>query len=160
MNPRLTVCGQVFDIRLEVQAPINGTEAYNNGTVNPIFKLEIGGYGAELQEISAFYGVAQPTVESYAFHYYEDLAAEDAKLPTFVNVLAQTYRHITLYNPGQYTVKLSYNSGMVTYATWHVLPLAESQTAKNASPPIARSPVGLSADDPRRLFSSSPTVPL
>lgn len=81
--------------------------------MNPEFSLEIGGEGGDMKELSKFYGLSDPTgalylsrvthnhspsraVESYNFTYYEDLFAQDAETPTLVNVLAKSYRHVTL----------------------------------------------------------------
>lgn len=125
------IAGQVFDIRIEVQAPLNGSSPFNGGVPSPSFKLEIGGDGGAVSEISQFYGIADPKVESYNFTYFEDLFAKDAKKPTLVNVLAKSYRHVTLYNPGKYTLRLSYNGGSETIAHWEVKPLATCKKAKN-----------------------------
>ncbi|WWC72706.1 uncharacterized protein I206_106670 [Kwoniella pini CBS 10737] len=125
------IAGQTFDLRIEVQAPVNGSEAYNNGTPDSNFSLKIGGQGGELVDAAQFFGLSDPPVEKYNFTYYEDLFAEDAKAPTPVNVLAKSYRNLQLYNPGTYEVVLSYNNGQHTKATWTVLPLAETKKAKN-----------------------------
>lgn len=143
---------KVFDIRIELQTPVNGTEAYNGGIVNPIFKLEIGGKGQPLQEISAFYQIDAAPVEAYSYSYFEDLFARDNNSATLVNVLSQTYRHITLYafflsssyhisktnlcyytsfNPGLYTVLFTYNNGSTTSAEWEVRDLVDAPTTKN-----------------------------
>ncbi|GAA5851374.1 hypothetical protein JCM9279_001122 [Rhodotorula babjevae] len=125
------IAGQVFDIRIEVQAPANGSSPYNNGVPSSDFALYIGGKGADEQEISTFYDIEDPAVESYNFTYFEDLFARDNDSATLVNVLARTYRHVNLFNPGEYELKLKYNGGSETVAHWTVLPLAESRKAKN-----------------------------
>lgn len=80
---------------------------------------------------AAFYNIEEPPVTAYNFSYYEDLFARDGDNATFVNVLTKSYRHVTLYNPGDYTAKLTYNNGMETIAHWTVLPLCEKPPAKN-----------------------------
>ncbi|KAL8291314.1 hypothetical protein RQP46_002292 [Phenoliferia psychrophenolica] len=125
------IAGQVFDLRIEVQAPVNGTEAYNGGVPSLDFALEISGDGGKPLEISQFLNRPDPTVEKYNFTYYEDLFAQDAKTPVLVNVLAKSYRYLTLYNPGKYTLTLRYNNGMTTVAHYEVKELAKSKTAKN-----------------------------
>ncbi|ORY59419.1 alkaline-phosphatase-like protein [Leucosporidium creatinivorum] len=125
------IAGQVFDIRLEVQAPANGSAPFNGGVPYPEFVLEIGGHGTELTPISNFYQIAEPPVEEHSFSYYEDLFYEQNKTKTLVHALSKSYRHVTLYNPGEYVLKLSYNGGMTTIAHWTVLPLAEKPCAKN-----------------------------
>ncbi|WRT70827.1 uncharacterized protein IL334_007826 [Kwoniella shivajii] len=125
------IAGQTFDLRIEVQAPVNGSEAYNNGQPDNNFSLKIGGQGGNLVDASEFFGLTDPTVEKYNFTYYEDLFAEEAHAPTPVNVLAKSYRNLQLHNPGTYDVVLTYNNGDTTTATWTVAPLAESKKAKN-----------------------------
>ncbi|GAA6027002.1 hypothetical protein JCM8097_006030 [Rhodosporidiobolus ruineniae] len=126
------LAGQVFDIRIEVHAPLNGTEAYNNGVPDEDFALYIRGKGAkDMQEVSQFYSIDDPKASSYNFTYYEDLFAQEANTPTLVNVLAKDYRHLTLYNPGEYELVLKYNGGMETLANWDVRPLAEKRCARN-----------------------------
>lgn len=51
---------ETFDIRVEVQAPVNGTEAYNNGVPNEAFSLKIGGEGAELIDVTKFFSIEDP----------------------------------------------------------------------------------------------------
>lgn len=124
--------GQTFDIRVEVQAPVNGSQAYNGGVVNTDFKLEIGGEGAELIDITQFFGLEDPQAEKYNFTWYEDLFAEDAKAPTPVNVVAKSYRNVQLHNPGRYKVKLTFNGGETQEATWEVRPIPDDcKKAKN-----------------------------
>lgn len=45
---------------MEVQAPVNGSEAFNNGQVNPNFNLQIGGQGSELVDVTQFFGLEDP----------------------------------------------------------------------------------------------------
>ncbi|WVQ86106.1 hypothetical protein IAT38_008274 [Cryptococcus sp. DSM 104549] len=125
------IAGQTFDIRVEVQAPANGTEAYNNGVPDKDFALKIGGRGAELIDVTKFFGIEDPEVESYNFTYYEDLFAEEegSKIP--VAVLAKSYRNLQLHSPGTYDLEFTYNDGSVTKATWTVAELAEKKKAKN-----------------------------
>jgi hypothetical protein len=54
---------ETFDIRIEVQAPVNGSEAYNNGKPDPNFSVKIGGEGAELMDVTTFFGIADPAGE-------------------------------------------------------------------------------------------------
>ncbi|WVQ95315.1 hypothetical protein IAU59_002410 [Kwoniella sp. CBS 9459] len=125
------IAGQTFDIRIEAQAPVNGSEAYNNGTPDEEFHLKIAGQGGQLVDVTEFFGLTEPDVERYNFTYYEDLFAEDAHAPTPVNVLAKSYRNLQLHNPGTYEVELTYNGGQTTKATWVVEPLADCKKAKN-----------------------------
>ncbi|GAA5888058.1 hypothetical protein JCM6882_000266 [Rhodosporidiobolus microsporus] len=126
------LAGQVFDIRVEVQAPVNGTQAYNGGVPAEDFALYIRGKGAaEMQELSQFYQIEQPETERYNFTYYEDYYQQEADTPVLVNVLARQYPHLTLFNPGKYELLLKYNGEMSTYAEWEVKPLAEKRDAKN-----------------------------
>jgi hypothetical protein len=73
--------GQVFDIRLEVHAPVNGSEAYNAGVPDEKFSLQIqrAGHGG-VKTAKDFFGRAEPGLEKWTFSYYEDLFAQDAKV--------------------------------------------------------------------------------
>nr|XP_031862632.1 uncharacterized protein CI109_002130 [Kwoniella shandongensis]KAA5529704.1 hypothetical protein CI109_002130 [Kwoniella shandongensis] len=125
------IAGQTFDIRIEVHAPVNGSEAYNNGQPGQDFSIKIGGQGADPVDLTQFFGISDPIVESYNFSYYEDLFAEDEHAHTPVNVLAKSYRNLQLHNPGTYDLVFTYNDGMTTTAQWTVLPLADCKKAKN-----------------------------
>lgn len=45
-------------------------------------------------------------------------------------MLSKTYRHVALYEPGKYIVKLAYNSGFTTVANWEVMPLSCEKEGK------------------------------
>jgi hypothetical protein len=49
------IAGQTFDIRVEVQAPVNGSEAYNGGKADPNFTLQIAGLGGKLEDVTEFF---------------------------------------------------------------------------------------------------------
>lgn len=106
--------------------------------------MVIAGGDSEPIDITQFFSIEEPegtpltlfladmTVQSYNFTYYEDLFASKAEAPTPVNVLAKSYRNVQLHKPGQYTVTFTYNDGQTTVAKWDVLPLMEKPKAKNA----------------------------
>lgn len=123
--------GQYFDLRLEVHAPVNGSEAYNNGVPDEEFSVTIAKEGSEAKSITDFFAVEEPVVETWSFKWYEDLYAEDTKTPSVVNVASKIYRRLALYEPGTYTVTLTYYDGKTTTAEWLVRPLATSKKAKN-----------------------------
>ncbi|KAK0654870.1 alkaline phosphatase [Cercophora newfieldiana] len=130
--------GQLFDIRFEVHAPKNGSEAFNNGVPDEKFtativKEEKGhGKGPRAKSLTEFFGLKQePKLEKWTFSWFEDLFAKDAKTPSVVNVASKVYRSVALYEPGTYTVVLDYYGGKTTVATWVVRPLAEKKKAKN-----------------------------
>lgn len=66
-----------------------------------------------------------------SFAHSQDLFAQDAKTPTLVNVKAKSYRHVALYEPGEWKIVLKYNGGSETVAKWTVLPISEKRLAKN-----------------------------
>lgn len=72
--------GQVFDIRVEVHAPINGSEAYNNGVADEQFKLTIQKAGAKGKAAATYFDRPEPSLEKWSFKYFEDLFAQDAKV--------------------------------------------------------------------------------
>jgi hypothetical protein len=51
---------ETFDIRVEVQAPVNGSEAYNGGTPSSEFSVVIAGDGAEPVDITQFFQLEDP----------------------------------------------------------------------------------------------------
>ena len=124
------LAGQFFDIRVEVHAPVNGSEA-NGGVPDQNFKLDIAKAGAAATSAATFFKVAEPQIERWNFTWFEDLFAVDAKKPSVVNVAAKAYRKLALYEPGKYTATLTYYNGSKTVANWVVRPLAEVKKAKN-----------------------------
>lgn len=114
------IASQTFDIRAEVHAPVNGSEAYANGVVDKEFTIYIGGEGAELVPISQFFNVPEPAVATHNFTYYEDLFARDARAPVPVNAASKSYRNLQLRNPGRYRVVVTTKSGLRNEAYWEV----------------------------------------
>jgi hypothetical protein len=123
--------GQEFDIRFEVHAPKNGSEAFNNGVPDEKFTATIAKDGQEPKSIAEFFKHSEPALEKWTFSWYEDLFARDAKTPSVVNVASKAYRRVALYEPGDYTVTLKYYDGKTTTAKWTVRPLATKKKAKN-----------------------------
>lgn len=125
--------GQYFDLRFEVHAPVNGSEAFNSGVPDTAFTTSITKKGGRAQSIEAFFGLSEPPkLETWTFSWYEDLFASAAKKASFVNVASKVYRHIALYEPGEYTVSLSYYNGTkTTEAVWTVRPFSPKRKAKN-----------------------------
>lgn len=82
--------------------------------------------------ISTYFKLPEPALERWAFSYYTDYFAQDARAPTPVNVTSKVWRRVALYKPGTYTVNLSYNNGSSsTVAEWYVRPVEPVRTAKN-----------------------------
>ena len=123
------LAGQFFDIRLEVHAPLNGTEA-TDGKPDEDFTFTISKVGGTAQSASEFFGVDEPELETWDFSWYEDLFAEDADTPVIVNVASKAYRRVALYEPGEYEAVLNYN-GTSTTAYWLVRDLSEVRKTKN-----------------------------
>jgi len=62
------LAGQLFDIRLEVHAPLNGTEASRNGVPDEAFTFCIRKSGKSLCEAATkFFGMSEPKVEKWSF---------------------------------------------------------------------------------------------
>ena len=123
--------GQFFDIRLEVHAPVNGSQAVANPTPNPNFSLTITPPTGAAMPAAAFFNTTEPKVENWNFTWFEDLFAQDAKTPSVVRVAAKAYRKVALYHPGQYTATLNYNNGSATVAHWLVRDIPATRKAKN-----------------------------
>ncbi|RDB25842.1 Alkaline phosphatase H [Hypsizygus marmoreus] len=125
------LAGQFFDIRLEVHAPINGSEVFNGGVPDEKFTLCIQSGKGPCQSATKFFSVKEPALEKWTFSYYEDLFAQDSKTPTTVNVAAKAYRGLALTKPGKYQAKLKYYGGRETVANWVVREPATRRKAKN-----------------------------
>lgn len=123
--------GQHFDLRVEVHAPLNGSEAFNNGVPDEDFSVTIAKDGGAPQSIEEFFGLDEPDLESWTFTWYEDLYAEDKDQKTVVNVASKAWRTLALHQPGNYEVTLSYYGDKTTTASWTVRPLATEKKAKN-----------------------------
>lgn len=132
--------GQEFDLRFEVHAPVNGSEAFNDGVPDDAFTVTIAKVCASNsnttadapQTVAAFFGRdEEPELETWTFKWFEDLFAEEADTPSVVNVASKIYRRVALYEPGEYQVTLSYYGGETTVANWLVRPLAAKKRAKN-----------------------------
>lgn len=68
------LAGQYFDIRLEVHAPVNGSEA-TDGKPDEDFTFTIGKVGGEAKLVTEFFEVEEPELETWSFSWYEDLFA-------------------------------------------------------------------------------------
>ncbi|BFZ56009.1 hypothetical protein PYCC9005_003051 [Savitreella phatthalungensis] len=125
--------GGHFDLRLEVHAPLNGSEAFNGGTPDRNFTIFIGKQGQTPVPAQQFFATQQqPALEQWSFNYYEDLYAEAAKRATRVNVASRAYRYVSINEPGTYIAQLRYYNGTTTNATWHVVsPPTPRRRAKN-----------------------------
>nr|POF11441.1 hypothetical protein CFP56_44279 [Quercus suber] len=123
------LAGQFFDIRLEVHAPVNGSEA-TDGVPDENFTFTIGKVGQSPVAATEFFSISEPELETWSFEWYEDLFARDAETPTVVNVASKAYRRIALYEPGEYEATLSYN-GTSTTAYWLVRDIADVRKTKN-----------------------------
>lgn len=123
--------GQHFDLRVEVHAPLNGSEAFNDGKPDEEFTVTIAKKGSKPQDVADFFKVDEPELETWDFGWYEDLFAEDAGDKTQVNVASRIYRSIAIEEPGEYKVTLNYYDGEMTVANWLVRPIKSEKKAKN-----------------------------
>ncbi|KAJ7463225.1 alkaline-phosphatase-like protein [Mycena latifolia] len=123
--------GQYFDVRLEVHAPINGSEAFNDGTPDGKFTFCIQSGKGKCTDAAKFFKSTPSAVETYNFTYYEDLFAQEAGTPTVVNAAARSFRGLSLSTPGTYKAILKYYDGQETIATWFVRETSKKAVAKN-----------------------------
>lgn len=63
------LAGQLFDIRLEVHAPVNGSEASNGGVPDEKFALCIQNGKGACQDVTKFFKVQEAPVEKWSFTY-------------------------------------------------------------------------------------------
>lgn len=149
------LAGQYFDIRLEVHAPVNGSEATGNSIPDTNFTFTVARQGRRPQGAASYFKIAEPALERWNFTWYEgniellhaeifkssivlilslrglDYFARDVKTPSLVNVASKIYRRVALYQPGEYTATLTYNNGQKTTASWLVRDLATARKTKN-----------------------------
>ncbi|EXJ91971.1 hypothetical protein A1O3_00521 [Capronia epimyces CBS 606.96] len=124
--------GQYFDIRVEVHAPLNGSEVIPGYTTpDTNFTLTIEKEGQAAKPAAAFFNIPEPTLETWNFTWYEDLFAKAAHTPSQVKVAAKAYRRVALYEPGQYIATLKYRDSSTTYANWTVRDITPARKAKN-----------------------------
>jgi hypothetical protein len=126
--------GQRFDIRVEVHAPLNGSETIRGYTTpDPNFTVTIARDGGSPQPVTAFFNQSsEPKLETWNFTWYEDLFAYAAHTPSQVRVASKAWRNVALYQPGQYIATLEYRNGsQSTVANWTVRDIAPQQRAKN-----------------------------
>ncbi|KAF4338528.1 alkaline phosphatase [Fusarium beomiforme] len=123
--------GQLFDLRVEVHAPVNGSEAAHDGKPDEKFTVTIAKKGEKAKDFAKAFGISEPKLETWKFKWYEDLFAEDEDKPSVVNVASKAYRKIALYEPGTYIVTLNYYNGEKTTAEWTVRELQPKRKAKN-----------------------------
>lgn len=123
--------GQLFDLRVEVHAPVNGSEAAHDGEPDEKFTVTIAKDDDKPQSFAKAFGIKEPELETWTFDWFEDLFAEDEGKASVVNVASKAYRKLALYEPGTYTVTLNYYDGETTTAEWTVRPIADKRKAKN-----------------------------
>ncbi|CAK1362076.1 Alkaline phosphatase H [Cercospora beticola] len=124
------LAGQYFDIRVEIHAPVNGSEA-TNGIPDEDFTLTISKDGGEARPVTEYFQLEEPEIEKWDFSWYEDLFALDAETPSAVNVASKAWRRVALYEPGEYTAVLTYNNGTNTTANWLVRDIEQVRKTKN-----------------------------
>lgn len=66
--------GQRFDIRLEVHAPVNGSEATGKTTPDSNFTFAVAKKGGNAQNAATFFAVSEPKLESWNFTWFEGQA--------------------------------------------------------------------------------------
>jgi len=54
------LAGQAFDIRVEVHAPLNGSEAYNSGKPDETFSLTISKDGGSAKDVTEYFNKPDP----------------------------------------------------------------------------------------------------
>jgi hypothetical protein len=123
--------GQYFDLRVEVHAPVDGSEAFSDGKPDEKFTVTIDKKGSGAKSFAEYFKLEEPKLEKWSFSWYEDLFAEDARNKTVVNVASKIYRRIALNEPGEYAVTLKYYGDKTTTANWLVRPLSPKKQAKN-----------------------------
>jgi hypothetical protein len=94
----------------QIHAPVNGSEA-KGGVPDPNFSFTIAKANGASQSAVIYFKMAGPSLERWNFTWYEDLFAQDAHAPSVVRVTSKIYRHVALYEPGEYVATLNYYNG-------------------------------------------------
>ncbi|KAL0577138.1 hypothetical protein V5O48_004852 [Marasmius crinis-equi] len=124
--------GQLFDIRLEVHAPVNGTEAANGGVPDEQFTFCLQKDDGDCKDATEFFSLDEsPQLEKWTFSYPEDLFAKDEGNLTVVNVASKAFRALSLTEPGHYKATLKYYQTAQTVAHWTVREASKKRQAKN-----------------------------
>lgn len=63
------LAGQLFDIRLEVHAPVNGSEASRGGVADEGFTFTIQSGEGACVNATKFFGVKEPALEKWTFSW-------------------------------------------------------------------------------------------
>ena len=61
------LAGQLFDIRVEVHAPVNGSQPSNGGVPDTQFNLCIQKGNSGCVDVKEFFGVPEPKLENWTF---------------------------------------------------------------------------------------------
>ena len=90
------LAGQLFDIRLEIHAPLNGTEASNNGVPNETFSLCIQRGKETCTDVTKYFKVSDSVLEKWTFSYGLFVVCASISL----TVLSATMKTFLLRMPG------------------------------------------------------------
>ena len=66
--------GQFFDVRLEVHAPVNGSQATGNSVPDSSFTFTIAKAGGQAQSAASYFGISEPAIEHWNFTWFEGTA--------------------------------------------------------------------------------------
>ena len=69
------LAGQYFDIRLEVHAPVNGSEAVKNTTPDPNFTFTVARKGEKGVSAAQWFKIEEPKLETWNFTWFEGMTA-------------------------------------------------------------------------------------
>jgi hypothetical protein len=67
------LAGQYFDIRLEIHAPVNGSEAAHDGKPDQNFTFTVQKVGGHAKSAAKFFEVKEPKLETWNFTWFEGL---------------------------------------------------------------------------------------
>ncbi|KAG6154668.1 hypothetical protein E4U51_008621, partial [Claviceps purpurea] len=59
--------GQLFDLRVEIHAPVNGSEAAHDGKPDEGFKVTIAKDGRQPEDITKAFKIEEPKLEKWTF---------------------------------------------------------------------------------------------
>lgn len=88
--------GQYFDIRLEVHAPVDGSEATRDGEPDRQFTFCIQRNQARCVDVAKFFGVDDPKLETWSFKCIVTLENQTFILTVILPATSKTYLLKTL----------------------------------------------------------------
>ena len=87
------LAGQYFDIRLEIHAPVNGSEA-NGGVPDEKFSFTIAKKGAVAVPAATYFKVSEPVLEKWNFTWFEGQYNTHSAFASHIELMRSLHRFL------------------------------------------------------------------